>query len=113
MGAEFFTFIKSNNIKELSINPLSIQSKPENDFIGRFLHGFKLKAYEFNVYKAKKNKNEILINILGQKNKITIKNEIKFKALEEGTNFARDLVSEPPNVLNPKEYVSRLLKLND
>ena len=111
MGAEFFTFIKSNNIKELSINPLSIQSKPENDFIGRFLHGFKLKAYEFNVYKAKKNKNEILINILGQKNKITIKNEIKFKALEEGTNFARDLVSEPPNVLNPKEYVSRLLKL--
>ena len=111
MGAEFFTFIKSNNIKELSINPLSIQSKPENNFIGRFLHGFKLKAYEFNVYKAKKNKNEILINILGQKNKITIKNEIKFKALEEGTNFARDLVSEPPNVLNPKEYVSRLLKL--
>ena len=111
MGAEFFTFIKSNNIKELSINPLSIQSKPENDFIGRFLHGLKLKAYEFNVYKAKKNKNEILINILGQKNKITIKNEIKFKALEEGTNFARDLVSEPPNVLNPKEYVSRLLKL--
>ena len=111
MGAEFFTFIKSNNIKELSINPLSIQSKPENDFIGRFLHGFKLKAYEFNVYKAKKNKNEILINILGQKNKITVKNEIKFKALEEGTNFARDLVSEPPNVLNPKEYVSRLLKL--
>ena len=111
MGAEFFTFIKSNNIKELSINPLSIQSKPENDFIGRFLHGFKLKAYEFNVYKAKKNKNEISINILGQKNKITIKNEIKFKALEEGTNFARDLVSEPPNVLNPKEYVSRLLKL--
>ena len=111
MGAEFFTFIKSNNIKELSINPLSIQSKPENDFIGRFLHGFKLKAYEFNVYKPKKNKNEILINILGQKNKITIKNEIKFKALEEGTNFARDLVSEPPNVLNPKEYVSRLLKL--
>ena len=111
MGAEFFTFIKSNNIKELSINPLSIQSKPENDFIGRFLHGFKLKAYEFNVYKAKKNKNEILINILGPKNKITIKNEIKFKALEEGTNFARDLVSEPPNVLNPKEYVSRLLKL--
>ena len=111
MGAEFFTFIKSNNIKELSINSLSIQSKPENDFIGRFLHGFKLKAYEFNVYKAKKNKNEILINILGQKNKITIKNEIKFKALEEGTNFARDLVSEPPNVLNPKEYVSRLLKL--
>ena len=111
MGAEFFTFIKSNNIKELSINPLSIQSKPENDFIGRFLHGLKLKAYEFNVYKAKKNKNEILINILGPKNKITIKNEIKFKALEEGTNFARDLVSEPPNVLNPKEYVSSLLKL--
>ena len=111
MGANFFTFIKSNNIDKLTINSLSIRSKPEQDFIGRFLHGFRLKAYEFNIYKAKKNKNKISINVLGKKNKITIKNEIRFKALEEGTNFARDLVSEPPNVLNPKEYVSRLLKL--
>jgi leucyl aminopeptidase len=32
-------------------------------------------------------------------------------AIETGINFARDLVSEPPNVLFPKEYVNRLLKL--
>jgi leucyl aminopeptidase len=59
----------------------------------------------------KKKKKIFLINIIGKKNKLTLKNELKFKALEEGTFFARDLVSEPPNVLNPKEYVNRLLKL--
>ena len=32
---------------------------------------------------------------------------LKFKALEEGT-FARDLVSEPGNVLHPDEYAKRL-----
>ena len=35
----------------------------------------------------------------------------KFKALEEGTFYARDLVSEPGNILHPDEYAKRLLKL--
>ena len=111
LGAEFYNFIKKNHIKELSINLDSINAKPGKDFIGHFLHGLKLKSYEFNIYKSKKENKIITINALGKKNNLTIKNELKFKALEEGTNFARDLVSEPPNVLNPKEYVNRLLKL--
>ena len=49
--------------------------------------------------------------LLEIKIKSTIQNELRFKAIEEGTFFARDLVSEPPNVLNPKEYANRLLKL--
>jgi len=111
LGAEFYNFIKSNNINELSINSDSLDTKHDNDFVGRFLHGLKLKSYEFNIYKSKKRKKINLINVTGKKNNLTIKNALKFKALEEGTNFARDLVSEPPNVLNPKEYVNRLLKL--
>jgi len=111
LGAEFYNFIKNNNIKELSINSDSLNAKPGKDFIGRFLHGLKLKSYEFNIYKSKKENKIFSINVLGKKNNLAIKNELKFKALEEGTNFARDLVSEPPNVLNPKEYVNRLLKL--
>jgi len=43
-------------------------------------------------------------------NKINLQQK-KFRAIEIGTNYARDLVSEPPNVLYPKEYVNRLLKL--
>ena len=111
LGADFYNYIKDRNINKLSIISNSLNSRSEKDFIGRFLHGLKLKSYEFNIYKTKKEKKIILINVIGKKNNLTIKNELKFKALEEGTNFARDLVSEPPNVLNPKEYVNRLLKL--
>ena len=110
LGAEFYTYINYGNKGEFSINTDSIKSAID-DFIGHFLHGLKLKSYEFNIYKSKIDKKIFSINIIGKKNKLTLKNELKFKALEEGTFFARDLVSEPPNVLNPKEYVNRLLKL--
>jgi len=110
LGAEFYTYINDRNKDEFNITADTIKSKI-NDFIGCFLHGLKLKSYEFNIYKSKKEKKIFLINIIGKKNKLTIKNELRLKAIEEGTFFARDLVSEPPNVLNPKEYTSRLLKL--
>jgi len=110
LGAEFYTYINYENKGEFAINVESIKSEIK-DFLGHFLHGLKLKSYEFNIYKSKKENKIFLINIIGKKNKLTSKNELRFKAIEEGTFFARDLVSEPPNVLNPKEYTNRLLKL--
>ena len=110
LGAEFHGYINYDKKNEYFVNSDSISSKFEN-FLGYFLHGLKLKSYEFNIYKTKKDKKNILINVIGNKKKITTQDELKFKAIEEGTFFARDLVSEPPNVLNPKEYTNRLLKL--
>ena len=110
LGAEFYGRINNEKKSEYFVNSDSISSKNEN-FIGYFLHGLKLKSYEFNLYKSKKEQKIISINVIGNKNKVTIQNELRFMAIEEGTFFARDLVSEPPNVLNPKEYVNRLLKL--
>jgi len=110
LGAEFYGRINYEKKSEYFINSDSISRKSEN-FIGHFLHGLKLKSYEFNIYKSKKIQKLISINVIGNKNKITVQNELRFKAIEEGTFFARDLVSEPPNVLNPKEYTNRLLKL--
>ena len=111
LGADFYNYIKDRNINKLSIISNSLNSRSEKDFIGRFLHGLKLKSYEFNIYKTKKEKKIILINVIGKKNNLTIKNELKFKALEEGTFFTRDLVSEPGNILHPDEYAKRLIKL--
>ena len=51
LGAEFYNFIKKNSFKDLSIFCESLKSKPGKDFIGRFVHGLKLKSYEFNIYK--------------------------------------------------------------
>ena len=110
LGAEFHSYINYDKKSEYFLNSDTINNTYEN-FLGYFLHGLKLKSYEFNIYKSKKDTKIISINVIGNKNKITTQNELRFKAIEEGTFFARDLVSEPPNVLNPKEYASRLLKL--
>ena len=59
----------------------------------------------------KKEKRIISINVLGNKNRPSVQNQIKFKALEEGTFYARDLVSEPGNILHPDEYAKRIKSL--
>ena len=111
LGAEFYSYINYRNMSELTINADSIKAKFERDFIGRFLHGLKLKSYEFNLYKSKKEKKLYLINVVGKKSQLTLKNQVKFNALEEGTFFARDVVSEPGNILHPDEYAKRINSL--
>ena len=110
LGAEFYGRINYGKNSEYFLNSDSIIGGDEN-FIGYFLHGLKLKSYQFDKYKTKKNTRIISINITGNKNKPSAKNILKFKSLEEGTFFARDLVSEPGNVLHPDEYAKRLSAL--
>ena len=110
LGAEFYKRINHGKNSEYSIISDSIVGKHDN-FLGHFLHGLKLKSYKFNKYKTKKETRLISINIMGNKNKPSIQNQLKFKALEEGTFYARDLVSEPGNILHPDEYAKRLNSL--
>jgi len=110
LGAKFHSNINYDKKDDYFVNSDNINSKLEN-FVGHFLHGLKLKSYEFNVYKSKKDKRPISINVIGSKNKISTQNQLRFKALEEGTFFARDLVSEPGNILHPDEYAKRLSAL--
>ena len=110
LGAEFFVRVNYGKNCEYYINSDSIISK-NKIFIGYFLHGLKLKSYEFNKYKTKKEIRTISLNIIENKNKISIKDQQKFNAIEEGTFFARDLVSEPGNILHPDEYAKRINSL--
>jgi len=107
LGAEFYGRINYGKNCEYFINSDSIITNQEN-FIGYFLHGLKLKSYSFNKYKSKNESRLISINIVGNKNKLSSQNQLKFKALEEGTFYARDLVSEPGNILHPDEYAKRI-----
>ena len=93
LGAKFYSHLNFDKKSEYYVNSDTVKSKIKN-FIGYFLHGIKLKSYEFNLYKSKKTKKIISINIVGSSNKISKKDQLRFKALEEGTFFARDLVSE-------------------
>jgi leucyl aminopeptidase len=110
LGAKFHGYINYDKKKDYFVNSDTVISKIKN-FIGHFLHGIKLKSYEFNIYKSKKDKKSVSINVIGNKNKISTQDQLKFKALEEGTFFARDLVSEPGNILHPDEYAKRINSL--
>tara|TARA_B100000902_G_scaffold368759_1_gene392364 strand:+ start:4028 stop:5488 length:1461 start_codon:yes stop_codon:yes gene_type:complete len=111
LGAEFYIYVNlTKKNTDYILNSDSAISK-QKEFISHFLHGLKLKSYEFKKYKTKKEIRTISINIIGNKNKPSTKQQIKFSALEEGTFYARDLVSEPGNVLHPDEYAKRLISL--
>jgi len=110
LGAEFYVRINYGKNCEYFLNTDSAISKHDN-FIGHFLHGMKLKSYEFKKYKTKKESRIISLQVYGNKNKPSTQTQLKFKALEEGTFYARDLVSEPGNILHPDEYTKRLNSL--
>ena len=109
LGGDFFNFIKVLDKKDFIINSESISFKLKY-LIGLFLHGVKLKSYKFEKYLTKKEKKIIKITVIG-KNKPSSNDQIRFKAIESGTFYARDLVSEPGNILHPDEYAKRLTSL--
>ena len=110
LGAKFHKHINYEKKNDYFVHSDSIVVKAKN-FLGHFLHGLKLKSYEFNLYKSKKSRRNVLVNVIGSKNKTSHSDQIKFKALEEGTFYTRDLVSEPGNVLHPDEYAKRINSL--
>ncbi len=68
-GANFYNFIKSNLLTDLTffdnnINETQIKNKI---FLEEFLHGMQLKSYEFSKYKTKKENIEININVIFKK----------------------------------------------
>tara|TARA_X000000950_G_scaffold244273_1_gene300302 strand:+ start:115 stop:1575 length:1461 start_codon:yes stop_codon:yes gene_type:complete len=111
LGAEFYARVNYGKSCEYFINSDTVVTGKNSNFLGHFLHGLKLKSYNFNKYKTKKETRIISINILGIKNKPSTNMQLKFQALEEGTFYARDLVSEPGNILHPDEYAKRLMSL--
>ena len=109
LGAKFYENFKNSIQNEFKINTDSITNKLEN-CVGYFLHGIKLKSYSFDKYKTKKNKKIVNLIVVGKKIP-SLKNQIRFKAIEDGTFYTRDLVSEPGNILHPDEYAKRLISL--
>ena len=110
LGAEFYSRLNYGKNSEYFLNSDTIIGV-DKSFVGYFLHGLKLKSYEFNKYKSKKDTRFISINVFGNKNKPSANDLLKFKALEGGIFYTRDLVSEPGNILHPDEYAKRLRSL--
>ena len=67
LGAKFHSYINYDKRNDYFVNSDTANSKIKN-FVGYFLHGIKLKSYEFNIYKSKKSKKIVSINVIGRKN---------------------------------------------
>ena len=110
-GAAFFKFISDNSIKSSTIIEENVESFTQNhkSFLSEFIHGIELKSYTFQKYKSQKKNHSFEIDLPFDEKKLF--NFLRFNSLINGINFAKDLVSEPGNVLNPDEYVKRIKSL--
>ena len=117
-GGNFFFHIKKfKGIKKIDLYPESLDFDNEKlaSFFSQFIFGFNLKSYTFNKYKTlnkEKIKEKIDFKIVTKNKEKIEKNYKYYEAIKEGVFLTRDLVSEPPNVLNPKSYVQEIQKLS-
>lgn len=114
IGGKVINEIKS--AKEINVIFSKEDKSLENFYFNFFLGSF-LKKYSFTKYKTIFKKNENInekINLLiSTKNKnffSKIKNDID--NIVNGVFLTRDLVSEPPNYLNPQMFVNEIKKLS-
>ena len=115
-GGTFFTYLKKfKNASDIIFyaDSLSFDKEKLVKFFSEFIFGFNLKSYAFNKYKTlEKEKVNKKINFkIITSHKKKIENEFKYyEAIKEGVFLTRNLVSEPPNILTPKNYVKEIKK---
>ena len=112
-GADFHDFMKVNSLEKITVlekNIKDIQTK-NKEFLREFIHGIKLKSYNFSKYKTKNKNQNFEIEIESKINFLTDNKEMRFESLIKGIEMTKDLVSEPGNILHPDEYAKRLNQL--
>jgi leucyl aminopeptidase len=114
IGGKVISEIKS--AKEINVI-FSNESKSLEDYYFNFFLGCFLKKYSFTKYKTifKKNDNtkQITNLLIASSNKIFFNKIINnVENIINGVFLTRDLVSEPPNYLNPEKFVSEIKKLS-
>jgi leucyl aminopeptidase len=117
LGGSFRNLVSSNkNLKKISFllsDNLKNEKISNEEAISEFLYGYTLKNYSFEKYKTKKKSNSsAIINICVDRTEKFNKTFKTLSFIKEGVFLARDLISEPPNVLNPKNYTKEILKLS-
>ena len=113
LGAKFYDYIKNNHIFNSTLleNNFKELNRNYQYFIEKFIHGLKLKSYNFDKYKTKKKDRLYELDIISKSKSFETNLSKKFDSLIQGINFTKDLVSEPGNILHPDEYAKRLIQL--
>jgi leucyl aminopeptidase len=114
IGGKVISEIKS--AKQINVIFSNENISLENYYFNFFLGCF-LKKYSFTKYKTifKKNENtkkKINLLITSSNNSFFSKIKIEIENIINGVFLTRDLVSEPPNYLNPERFVTEIKKLS-
>lgn len=111
LGAAIQSYVNHSKIKEASIvveGPLYGFS--EGVTAANLAYGAKLKSYRFDKYFTKqKDEDKPSFTSLSVATNATKESETRYeilKAIAEGVFLARDVVSEPPNILYPESYAN-------
>jgi leucyl aminopeptidase len=83
-----------------------------------FALGLRLRAYRFDLYKQKKaeetDKDKPVSVTVGVADAAAARREAKAReAIADGVALTRNLINEPPNVLNPEEFARRAAELEE
>ena len=116
LGGSFRKFVSSDkNLKKISFllsDNLKNEKISNEEVISEFLYGYTLRKYSFEKYKTKKkSSSSMIINVCVDRTEKFNKAFQTLSFIKEGVFLTRDLISEPPNVLNPKNYTREILKL--
>ena len=117
IGGRFFSNLKKvQDVKkiDLYIDTIDFDKEKLVSFFSEFCLGFNLKSYTFNKYKTidkEKISKKIIFKIITSSKEKLEKEYKYYDSIKEGVFLSRDLVSEPPNVLNPKKYTEEIKKL--
>jgi len=113
LGGQVISKFKNNSDINIFFN--SEEHKYENMFYNFFL-GATLKKYSFLKYKTsipeKKKDNLKNLNLIVKNKNFFLSLKKKISSLASSVFFTRDLVSEPPNILNPERFVREIKKLS-
>ena len=97
---------------EILFDTLPQKIKNNKKVIQNILIGILSKNYFFNNYKQKKESKKITSISLVCSNKNIIKQALKYaESINTGVTETRNLVTTPPNILNPNNFVNQVKKL--
>merc|ERR1712110_197570 len=103
-GGKIFTKIEENigtqknSIIEIMFPPIY---KNINNNVCKIASGILLKSWNFNKYKSQKKENNLKINIVSNEIEKSKEDFEYFKSIFDGTSLAKEIISEPSNVMYP------------
>ena len=120
LGAQAVARLLTSGEKQVTILiqlPKGATSEDDAQAAARMAIGALLRGYRFDHYRTTQKKNDkptlAKVNIGTADAGDAKKQWRSLEAVARGVTFARDLVTEPPNVLHPEEFAKRAQKLSE